>query len=160
MSDRLFTTVELVFYPEFRNDRLRFGRPVGRVDLDRRRALAVFDPGEMFGYVRWYANEYGTQSWSFLVAQTLGQLDRQGVALTRVDGIKPGAGILLHLDGAARVRQLFKLLDALEARGFEAEDISPSYYRHLHNRILTRSEIRPYSNTQHRAVQTARLVLE
>lgn len=56
-----FTHVEIAFYPEFLNHWLRFGEPDQWLDLDRRRLLALFKPGRVFGYVRWRANEYGTQ---------------------------------------------------------------------------------------------------
>lgn len=151
MSDRVFTGVELVFYPEYRNDRLRFGKPVGRLNLDKRRALALFEPGQVFGYLRWSANEFGTQIWCLLIAQSVGKGER----VVRLEGVKPGASVLLQLNGAARVRQMLKRLDVLETEGFTLQDISPSYFRHLHNRCLTRSKIRPYSIFQQRAVKAA-----
>lgn len=151
MCDRVLTGVELVFYPEYRNDRLRFGKPVERLNLDKRRALAWFEPGQVFGYIRWSANEFGTQTWCLLIMQAVGKGER----IVRLEGVKPGAAVLLHLNGATRVRQMLKCLDTLEAKGFVLQNISPSYYRHLHNRSLTRSQIRPYSLLQQRAIEAA-----
>ncbi len=151
MSDRVLTGVELVFYPEYRNDRLRFGKPVERLNLDKRRALALFEPGQVFGYLRWSANEFGTQIWRLLIAQAVGKRER----IVRLEGVKPGASVLLHLNGATRVRLMLKRLDTLEAEGFALQDISPSYFRHLHNRSLTRSKIRSYSILQQRAAEAA-----
>ena len=151
MSEQFLTVVELVFFPEFRNDRLRFGAPQDRVLLDRRRALAVFRPGALFGYLRWTANEFGTQIGSMLVGRTA----RPGAPITRLQGVRPGAEILLQLSGAARVKRILKHLDALETSGFALQEISPAYYRHLHNRILTGIEFRPYSIGQHRAVEVS-----
>ncbi|MBG6173640.1 hypothetical protein IWQ55_000788 [Labrenzia sp. EL_208] len=155
MCDRLLTTIELVFYPEYRNDRLRFGKPKERILLDRRRALSVFEPGHLFGYLRWSSNEFGTEVWVLVVGQSAGP----GETITRLQGVKPGAVILLHVSGAARVRKMLAHLDTLEARGFTPHKISPAYFRHLHNRILTRCDFRPYSETQSRAIQAARRVL-
>ena len=109
MCDRVLTGVELVFYPEYRNDRLRFGKPVERLNLDKRRALAWFEPGQVFGYIRWSANEFGTQTWCLLIMQAVGKGER----IVRLEGVKPGASVLLQLNGAARVRQMLKRLDVL-----------------------------------------------
>ena len=57
----VFTGVEIAFYPEFINFWLRFGAPDAQNVLDQRRSLALFGPGQIFGYVRWQANAYGTQ---------------------------------------------------------------------------------------------------
>lgn len=151
MSDGVLTGVELVFYPEYRNDRLRFGKPVERLNLDKRRALAWFEPGQVFGYIRWSANEFGTQIWCLLIAQAVGKGER----IVRLEGVNPGASVLLHLNGATRARLMLKRLDVLETDGFALQDISPSYFRQLHNRSLTRSKIRPYSILQQRAVKAA-----
>ncbi len=151
MSEKFLTVVELVFFPEFRNDRLRFGAPQVRVLLDRRRSLAVFTPGALFGYLRWTANEFGTQIWCLVVGRTA----RPGEPITRVQGVRPGAEILLQLNGATRVRRILKHLDALETLGFALQEISPAYYRHLHNRSLAGIGFRPYSVDQHRAMQAS-----
>ncbi|MHA7774681.1 DUF2840 domain-containing protein [Roseibium sp. M-1] len=151
MSEQFLTVVDLVFYPEFRNDRLRFGAPRQRLTLDKRRALAVFRPGALFGYLRWTANEFGTQIWSLAVGRTA----RPGEPITRLQGVRPGAEILLQLSGAARVKRILKHLDALETSGFALPEISPAYYRHLHNRSLTGFGFRPYSIGQQRAVQAS-----
>ena len=64
-----FTRVEIAFYPEHLNHWLRFGAPETQQDLDRRRSIALFRPGQVFGYVRWRANEYGTQEWRFTIVR-------------------------------------------------------------------------------------------
>ena len=53
------TLVEIVFLPDWLNHWLRFGEPDRAHDLDRRRSIALFGPGRLFGYVRWRANDYG-----------------------------------------------------------------------------------------------------
>ncbi len=151
MSEQNLTAVELVFYPEYRNDRLRFGATQKLVLLDRRRSLAVFTPGALFGYLRWTANEFGTQIWCLVVGRTA----RSGAPITRVQGVRPGAEILLQLNGATRVRRILKHLYTLETLGFALQEVSPAYYRHLHNRSLTGIEFRPYSIDQHRAVEAS-----
>ena len=154
MSDAL-TRVEIVFLPDYLNHWLRFGMPDREHVFDRRRALALFAPGRVFGYVRWWANEYGTRGWRFTVVETAAP----GRAMSRIEGVHPGGHILLSADGAARVKRALAGIDALEAAGFEAPEIPPGHYRHIHNRIATGQPIRPYGDdlhAPHRAALRAR----
>lgn len=145
-----FTAVEIAFYPEYRNDWLRFGTPDVVHRLDRRRSLAIFKADQTFGYVRWRAGNFGTVSCSFTVART-GSTN----GLARAAGVHPGAEILLAVDGAARVRRALAMIDQLEIAGFDPADLSPSHHRHLHNRLATGKVPRPYSAAQHAAWRTA-----
>jgi len=151
----LFTRVEIAFYPEHLNHWLRFGDPDEQRDLDRRRSLALFKPGRVFGYVRWRANEYGTQEWRFTVAQTA----EPSLLLSRIEGVTPGGEVLLLATGNAKVKRALLQIDALEAAGFEPADVSPAYYRHVHNRITGGQPIRAYSMAQHEAHLAARQVV-
>lgn len=153
MSEPL-TRVEIAFYPEHLNHWLRFGDPDEQHDLDRRRSLALFKSGRVFGYVRWRANEYGTQDWRFTVVQTA----EPSLMLSRIEGITPGGEVLLLATGNAKVKRALLQIDALEAEGFEPADVSPAYYRHVHNRITAGQPIRAYSTAQHAAYLAARRV--
>ena len=149
-----FTRVEIAFYPEHLNHWLRFGDADEQHDLDRRRSLALFKSGRVFGYVRWRANEYGTQDWRFTVVQTA----EPSLMLSRIAGITPGGEVLLLATGNAKVKRALLQIDALEAEGFELADVSPAYYRHVHNRITAGQPIRAYSTAQHAAYLAARRV--
>lgn len=153
MSDH-FTCIELVFYPEHVNFWLCFGEPDERLDLDRRRSLALFGPSKVFGYVRWRANEYGTQDWRVAIVRT----GAPSWLLTRLEGVHPGGEILLSATGKSRVKRALAQLDALEEAGFELAEISPAYYRQVHNRIAVSRPTREYSDEQHRAFKAARAV--
>jgi len=153
--NRQFTLVEIAFYPEFLNHWLRFGIPDLEFDLDRRRALACFKPGRTFGYVRWIANEYGTQKWHFYVVRTVDHSQ----PLSRVNGVHPGGEILLETVGKVKVKQAFSMIDSLEDSDFDPGEVSQAYYRHAHNRISVRQPIQPYTEAQHNAEQAARVVL-
>lgn len=153
MSD-FFTRVEIAFYPEYLNHWLRFGTPDMQQDLDRRRSLALFKPGRVFGYVRWRANEYGTQDWRFVVAITGEPL----CFLSRIEGIYPGVKILLFTRGNTKVKRALLQIEVLETDAFELGNISPAYYRHVHNRILTGRPVRTYSDAQHAAHMAAQQV--
>lgn len=117
MSEQL-TRVEIAFYPEHLNHWLRFGEPDEQHDLDRRRALALFKPGRVFGYVRWRANEYGTQDWRFTIVKTVAP----SLLLSRIEGIDPGGEVLLLVTGNTKVKRALLQIDALEAGGFEPVD--------------------------------------
>ena len=149
-----FTAVEIAFYPEFINFWLRFGEPNAEYVLDRRRSLALFGPGQIFGYVRWQANAYGTQDWRIVIART----GAPAYALTRLEGVHPGAEVLLSVTGNARVKRLLARIDVLEAAGFDPAEISPAHVRHMHNRIAVSCPVTPYSADQHAAFLAARVV--
>ncbi len=153
MSD-LFTGAEIAFYPEYVNCWLRFGVPDIELDLDRRRQVALFTSGKTFGYVRWIANVYGTQTWQLTVVQTIGV----GQFLSRIEGVHPGGEILRTARGQVKVKQVLSRIDALEDIGFDPAEVSASYYRHLHNGLVVGRPIRAYSRVQHDAVLAARRV--
>lgn len=149
-----FTRVEIAFYPEHLNHWLRFGAPAEQHDLDRRRSLALFKPGQVFGYVRWQANEYGTQDWRITILKTA----EPSLFLSRIEGVHPGGEVLLLATGNTKVKRALLQIDVLEAAGFEPADVSPDYYRHVHNRITAGQPIRPYTEPQHAAHRAARRV--
>ena len=151
----VFTRVDIACYPEHLNHWLRFGEPDESQDLDRRRSLALFRPGRVFGYVRWRANEYGTQDWRFFVVQTT----EPSLLLSRLEGVQPGGEVLLLAVGNAKVKCALLQIDMLEAAGFEPSEVSPAYYRQMHNRIATGRLVRAYSEAQHRAHLAAQAVL-
>lgn len=154
MCSRNLTFIELAFYPEHINHRLRFGKPIKHMELDRRRSLAVFEPSQVLGYVRWTANEFGTQSWRLSIVETR----ESSSSLSRMPGVIPGAEILLQLVGEVRVKRALEVLDQLEAGSFPLEDVSPAYYRHVHARLVAGKPIRAYSRNQHAAHLAARRV--
>lgn len=149
-----FTRVEIVFYPEYLNHWLRFGIPESQLDLDSRRSLALFRSGQVFGYVRWWANEYGTQGWRFTVVRTA----EPSLLLSRIPGVDPGGEVLLLAAGNSKVRRALSQIDMLEADGFDPADVSPTYYRHVHNRITAGQPVRAYSREQHAAYSASKRV--
>ena len=146
MSD-VFTRVEIAFYPEHLNFWLRFGVPDEQHYLDRRRSLAFFKPGQVFGYVRWRANEYGTRDWRFTIIKTV----EPSLLLCRIEGVHPGGEHLLLVDGNTQVKRALLQIDRLETDGFDPAHVSPAYYRHIHTRLVSRRPVRDYSEAQHKA---------
>lgn len=141
------TRVALVFVPQRMNVYLRFGRPVRERIIDDRRRVAEFTPESIFCRIRWEANDYGTTLWQLSVLQA----GRRGDALQRVAGVVPGAALLLHVDGAAKVQPVLRLIDAIQAQQIDPADVSTSYWRTAHNRLAARVEVGPYTLDRHAA---------
>lgn len=152
---RFFTRVEVAFYPEYLNNWLRFGDPVHGFDLDRRRSLAIFKPGQIFGYIRWSANEYGTQEWLLIIVKAAEPLHR----ISCFPGIQPGGHILLTTSGNVKVKRVLAQIDLLKNDGFDPSKVSPNFYRQLHNRTMINRPVQGYSSQQHEAYLAARKVL-
>lgn len=126
---------------------LRFGEPARTLRLDRWRRCAVFLPGAMFCRIRWQANDYGTIRWQLMVMQAATPLD----AVQRIPGVQPGARLLLHAEGENAVRAVLERIDAIDAQGIAAIDVSPAYWRTLANRLAARSPLPEYTAERHAA---------
>ena len=143
----LLTRVDVLYLPDFVNYWLPFGNPRHWQELDRRRALAYFAPGQVFGYMRWEANEYGTRYWRFWIVRA----GRGGARLLRVPGIRPGAEVLFDARGKARIKRALEAIDNLTASAFDPANVAPAYFQHLQIRVHTRLRVRPYTAAQYRA---------
>lgn len=141
------TRVSLVFVEERINIYLRFGRPVREQQLDRWWRCANFLPGARFARIRWEGNNYGTTRWQLMVLQACTPRD----AMQRIDGIRPGAHILLHAEGERGVQAVLAQMDAIEALGMDPADVSPAYWRALGNRLAARMSLPVYTDARHAA---------
>jgi len=144
---RCLTRVALVFVPDRFNAWLRFGRPHEVRNLDEERRHAYFVPGSLFAYARWSANSYGTLEWTLLVLSVC----LPGERVLRLSGIKPGAEVLLRVAGRMKVRRALALIDAIEAEGIRAEEVSPAYWRAVHGRFAANLDAHVYGRAQHQA---------
>lgn len=143
----LLTRVAVHFLPEFLDHWVRFGDATHTVYLDRRRAYQYFASRQIFSYVRWEANEYGTQDWRIFVIRA----GDATLPLDRIPGVTPGGELLLNLKGGDRVKKVLAAIDAVEALDLNAAEIAPDYWNYGQNRVVTRLPIRPYTADQHRA---------
>jgi Protein of unknown function (DUF2840) len=141
------TRVALAFVEQRINLYLRFGETARTIQLDRWRRCAVFLPASMFCRIRWESNDYGTTRWQFMVMQACTPLD----AVQRIPGVQPGARLLLHAEGEQKVRAVLEKVDAIEALGIAAIDVSPAYWRTLGNRLAARLPPPDYSTERHAA---------
>lgn len=149
MKPRRELTAALIVYRKNRlNHRLRFGNPVLDIRLDWRRRLVGFEPGSVFGYIRWRADKYGMQDWRLFVLRSV-----YGGSITSVPGVYPGAEILLSSRGKTKTQRALTALDALEKSSNGLALISPSYWRHLHNRLACGLPTHDYSALQMKTKQ-------
>lgn len=141
------TRVSLAYIEQRIDIYLRFGEPARTIRLDRWRRVAMFLPGVVFCRIRWHANDYGTVRWQLMVMQSCTPLD----AAQRIPGVQPGAYLLLHAEGEPAVRAVLSQLDAIEAQGIVATDVSPAYWRMLGNRLASRLPLPAYTTERHAA---------
>jgi hypothetical protein len=141
------TRVSLAFIEQRINLYLRFGRPQREQTIDHWQRCAFFASGACFARILWQANDYGTTRWQLLVLQACTPRDR----MHRIPGIRPGARILLHVEGERRVRQALAQIDAIEALGIHPVDVAPAYWRTLGNRLAARLPPPIYTIERHSA---------
>lgn len=128
------TLVQLHFVKGLINHRLRFGTAKTVTKLDKYRSIAVFQQGAVFGYIRWRANEFGTQDWRVYVlkAQTDGYI-------SEVIGVSPAVKILLAAQGKPAAQRCLRALDALEIEaGGNLSNVPDSYWPLFNNAVLLR----------------------
>ena len=141
------TEVALVFYEGRIEHWLRFGTHERERILDRRRRVIAFAPGEVFAFVRWEANDYGTVLSRLDILRACGA----GELVTTVPGVTPGGEILLRLNGWPRVKRALNAIAAIEELRIDPAKVAPDWWQHLHNRIVCNVSHRAYSRGQHAA---------
>ena len=144
-GDPPLTHVTLVWQEGLREDWLRFGKPVGQRIIDRRTRVESYKPGQLFAFVRWASNEYGTIHSALAIARAVAAGDTYST-LPQVD---PGAEILLSVRGWPKVRQVLGLIDAIEAGGTDPCEVAPDHWRHMHNRLAAGMPPRVYHPDRH-----------
>lgn len=151
LNDRAATTsltrVSLAYVEQRINLYLRFGEPARTLRLDRWRRVVMFPSGAVFCRIRWHANDYGTIRWQLMVMQACTPLD----AAQRIPGVLPGARLLLHAEGESAVRVVLAQIDAIEALGIAAIDVSPAYWHTLGNRLAARLALPEYTAERYAA---------
>ena len=139
---RSLTRATHLFLDGMVNDRVRFGRATAERIIDRRCRVELFEPGQVFGYVQWRANRYGTELWRAWVLRAAAP----GELLETVPGIAPGAHIWLGLSGQARVQRALDLIDAIEAQGLDPSAVPESYWRTAQNRLAAGTACRIFGS--------------
>lgn len=135
------------------NDRLLFGRPTLSVRVSEYLEELRFNPSQVFGFVRWRGDQYGTQTWRVVVAQA----GCPGERLTRIPGVDPGAHLLLHAFGKTRAKRALRAIDML-SEAHVLHEIAPAYWRHIHLQISKNKEPEPYDQGTFEALARAKSV--
>ena len=141
------TRISLLYIEQRINLYLRFGCPLRDYQVDRWRRCAVFPPARVFCRIRWETNDYGTTRWQLMVLQS----GRPEESMQRVRGVRPGAHILFNAEGERQVRGTLEQVDAIEAQRIDPADVSPAYWRLLHNRLAARQPLPTYDAERHAA---------
>lgn len=141
------TRVELL-HLEGRVERwIRFGRHAEEEILDRRRRALWFEPGQVFAFVRWASNDYGTAISRIDILRAC----EVGEPYTTIACVTPGGEALLRLSGWLKVERVLQAIDAVEALGIAPESASPDHWRHVGNRLAVGLTPRSYTAERHRA---------
>lgn len=141
------TQVEMVWIEKQIEHWLRFGRRAGERIIDRHRRIVSFAPGNVFAFVRWASNEYGTVQSNIDILRAVEPCE----AYQTLPFVQPGGNILLHIHGWPKVERVLRAIDAVDAVGIDPADAPPDYWRHVHNRLNARLEPRVYTPVRHTA---------
>lgn len=144
--DRL-THVELTWLAKRVEQRIRFGRPVASLRLDRHRRHVSFAPNAVFAVVRWVGNSYGTVSSEIDILRAVAPGER----CTTAPFMQPGGEIFLSIKSWPKAERVLQAIDAVEALGLDPADVAPDHWRHVHNRLIVGERPRAYTLTRHHA---------
>jgi len=139
------THVELTWLARRVEQRIRFGRPVASLRLDRHRRRVSFAPDAVFAIVRWAGNDYGTVCSEIDILRAVAP----GEGCTTAAFTRPGGEILLSIKSWPKVERVLQAIDAVEALGIGPADAAPDHWRHVHNRLIAGERPRPYTLTRH-----------
>jgi hypothetical protein len=145
--DTQLTRVTTIRIPRIRHLSLRFGDPVHSARVGRGQQVHYFEPSAIFGLLRWHRNEYGTTHCEFSILRAV--VGRTKPAT--VPGVTPEAEILLAVSSVATVRRVLALVRDIKARGIPASEVSPDYWRAVHQRLIAHAVIPEYRAATHAA---------
>jgi hypothetical protein len=141
------TDVELTWVKKRIENWIRFGRIAQERILDRQRRIVSFAPGNIFAFVRWASNDYGTVVSCIDILRAVGP----GEPHSTVPYVRPGGESLLRLSGWPKVEKVLQAIDVVEALEINPADAAPEHWRHIHNRLSVGEKPRPYTRTRHQA---------
>lgn len=141
------TQVQLTWIANRIEQRIHFGRIAEEQRIDRHHRMVSFDPGAIFAFVRWAANDYGTVVSRVDILRAVAS----GESYQTVPLVDPGGEILLRTHGWPKVEKVLHAIEAIERSGIDAADVAPDHWRHIHNRLTVNEPFRVYGREQHRA---------
>jgi len=141
------THVELVWIERRLEHWIRFGRVAREQVVSRRTRIVSFRADAIFAFVRWSANDFGTVLSRIEILRAV----HPGDAYSTVPFVRPGAEILLSIEGWPKVARVLEAIDAIEAEGLDPCEAAPEHWRHVHNRLTIGEPARPYTALRHQA---------
>ncbi|WP_027164748.1 DUF2840 domain-containing protein [Mesorhizobium sp. WSM3224] len=141
------THVQLTWVEKKIEYRIRFGSIAREKVIDRRRRIVSFRPGDIFTFVRWAANDFGT----IISRVDIVRAVAEGEAHQTLPFVRPGGAILLTAQDWPRVERVLQTIDGIEQLGIDPAKVSPDHWRHVHNRMTVGQAPRNYTLDLHRA---------
>jgi hypothetical protein len=141
------TLVELLWLKKRIENWIRFGRIAEEHVLDCQRRIVSFAPDNIFAFVRWASNDYGTVVSRIDILRAV----RPGERYLTVPYVRPGGESLVRLSGWPKVEKVLQAIDAIEALEIDPADVAPEHWRHIHNRLSVGEQPRPYTRSRHQA---------
>lgn len=141
------THVELTWIEKRTEHWIRFGRIAHDRIVDRRHRTVSFRPGEVFAFVRWASNLFGTILSRIKIVQPVAI----GEVYSTLPFVRPGGELLLSIHGWPKVERVVQAIDAIEVASVDPCDAAPDHWYHVHNRLTAGIEPRVYSVDRHRA---------
>jgi hypothetical protein len=141
------TYVDLIWIEKRLQRWIRFGRVVSEQIIDQQRGIVAFAPGDVFAFVRWASNDFGTVVSRVDILRAV----RPGEPCSTLGFVRPGGESLLPICGWAKVERVLQAIDDIEALSIDPADIAPDHWRHIHNRLTAGTVPHAYTREHHAA---------
>lgn len=145
------TRVALACVPDCLSVWLRFGRPLWEDVPEDQTRCVYFPPGAIFARVE--CRTGGRQRLAVLRAAGPGE------RVVCLEGIAPGAQLLLHATTTAKAAQALNAIAAIEALRIPLEEVSEDYWGVLHQRLVAGVTLPVYTEAEHEAAARRRSLL-
>ena len=126
---------------------IRFGRVASEQIMDRHRSIVAFAPNDVFAFVRWASNDFGTVVSRIDILRAV----RPDQPCSTVGFVRPGGESLLRIYGWPKVERVLQAIDAIEELGIDPADVAPHHWRHVHNRLTAGAVSHAYTRERHAA---------
>jgi hypothetical protein len=141
-------TADTHTYVEKRLQRwIRFGSAASEQIIDRQRGIVAFAPGDVFAFVRWASNDFGTVVSRIDILRAV----RPGEPCSMIGFVRPGGESLLRIYGWPKVERVLQAIDAIEAFRHRSGRRAPDHWRYIHNRLTAGALTHAYTRERHAA---------
>jgi hypothetical protein len=141
------TYVDLIWIEKRLQRWIRFGSAASEQIIDRHRRIVAFAPGDVFAFVRWASNDFGTVVSRIDILRAV----RPSEPCSTVGFVRPGGESLLRIYGRPKVERVLQAIDDIEASGIDPAEVAPDHWRHVHNRLTAGAVPHAYTRERHAA---------